>query len=528
MAYADQLLLAQLYDETIGFRRVTGTPYSFDVQQYERYYLVRVARSLYFVSPIIRKFIDKPLMLFFEHGLDIQFENSKVERAFFQYIEMMPYTYSFEKLCELYLRSLMVDGELFVPLLRHETGALEFGFIPADTVLEVYTDPLNGMVFDSILYGVPNPTSQSYQQYFEVGREKKAKIARLFFLPEGNGFQELALEGEVLYFALNRFPFLRGRSIIETIMDYAYAYDEFVLDRLRRQKLANSVLYDVTIQGAEREQIRQRLEELKREPFPSSGGVRVHNEKETWQLITPQLASEDAKNDSEIILAHIYAGNELLTKEELGMSTPSTDQEKELVNRYVHFLVQNSFKPVIATLVKAVLYSCQKLGMLPKYKLDLRFQLNYRKYHTEMIRHIAVSLYQMASAMKIARERGWVTDSTAQELFNHLLENYKKGDETPKKVINIAEMNGIITTILRALETGLITKEQAEQVIQHYTNTHEYEWVGSGGIDLRGRTRTEKSKKPKLPEGENQYTIQSRANHQLTLIGGEDEPCLSP
>ena len=496
MSLVDHSLLGYLYDETIGFRRLTGSPYSFDVQQYERYYLVRVARSLYYVSPIIRKIIDKPIMLFLENGLDIDFESDKVENAFREYISNLPYTFCFDNLIELYIRAFCVDGELFIPLIKHKNGALEFGYIPADMVLNVYSDDKNGMVFSEIEYATPVFNRDAVGYYYEVSSKKnRSKIARIYKTKKN-----IDIEGEVLYYALNNFPFMRGRSLIETIMDYAYAYDEFVTDRLRRQKLANTFIWDVEIQGAERETIKRRIEEFRREPIPTSGGVRFHNEKEKWSIITPNLQSEDAQKDSEIILSHIANGNWILSKSELGLEGSS--DENELVSRYVNYVINRIFKPVVCGIVDAVLYSCQNVGLLPKYNLSFEYDICYNRYMTEMVRHISVSLYQTISALKIARERGWINDNEAVDIIANIVN--KKLDKKDVKSISINEINAIITTIVRALGVGLITEEQAKEIIEHYIDRSEYEWIGGGkNIDMRGRVnKGERNIKPNLPVSE--------------------------
>jgi hypothetical protein len=496
MSLADHSLLTSLYDETIGFRRLTGTPYSFDVQQYERYYLVRVARSLYYVSPIIRKMVDKPLMLFFENGLDIEFESSKIENAFREYVSILPYNYSFDTFLELMLRAYCIDGELFLPLIEYKNGGYEFGYIPADMVLNVYHDENNGLVFSEIEFMKPDFSKDAIGSYYDInGRSLRKKIARV-----SKTKKEIRIDGEVLYFAINNFPFMRGRSIIETIMDYAYAYDEFVTDRLRRQKLANTYVWDVTLEGAERETIRRRIEEFRREPLPNSGGIRFHNEKEKWQIITPQLQSEDAYRDSQMILSHIANGMSVLSRAELGVEK-STPEETELVSRYINYIINRIYIPFVETVVNAVLYSCQQVGLLPKYNVNLEFCIGYRKYHTEMIRHIAVSLYQTSSALKVARERGWIDDENARAIIGDIVN--KKIPEN-KRIINISEMNGIITTIARALELGLIDEEKAREVIEHYADIAEFEWLGgSKSIDLRGRITKGKESKPNLPVAEN-------------------------
>ncbi len=474
----DSYLLGQLYDETVGFRRLSGTVWHYDIQPYERYYLIRVANALYYVSPLVRRIVDKPLHLFFD-SLEIEFKDSTLEKRFWEYVENMPYSFDFYKLLEMYVRSLFLSGELFVPIIIHKNNFIEFGFIPAENVEKVVSDEANGLVCSSLVYMVPKVIeSISYE-----GQERReARIARLSVFRN-----DLSLDGDVLYFAINNLPFMRGRSMIEIVIDYVYAYDEFIFDRLRRHKLANNFVWDITLHGAQKEQIQARINELLRNPVPNSGGFRVHNEKEVWTAVAPNLNSEDSLRDSQVILSHIASGVGM-SKEEVGLQYRS-EQEDELSARYTDYLINRVIKPVVRNIVLCIIYSLKKMRLVAKDRA-IDFKLNYSRYYSEMVRHIAVSLNQAVNALKVARERGWVSDAQAREFVCSLLQTENKVIDD-KRRISISEANSVVNLLLRMYEAKLITEEEMKEVVDRYLQ--DYELIG-GYLELRSGSAPSRSK----------------------------------
>lgn len=478
MAIVDSYNINMLYDDTFGFRRISGNPYNWDVQQYERLYLSRVVRGLYYVSPIVRKIIDKPIMLFFENGLNIFFKDKLLENSFNEYVNNFEYSFSFSSLVEMFIKSLMIDGELFVPIIERENGFIEFGFIPSESVIDVISNETNGLIFDKIKYGKPKTGYDKHiiSAYDEPVERSICKIKKR------NG--KYVRKGEVFYFSTNNMPFMRGRSLIETIMDFAYAYDEFTLDRIRRSKVGGMFVWDVLMKGATQEQLEEREQKMRMSPIPNSGGILFHNENEEWEPKSVQLTGEEAKTDKDIILSHIAAGNNLLTKEEIGLDIQS-EQENELVARYVQYIVNTVFVNVIDKLVQSIIISMIEIGIIPE-DIDTEYKIYYAKYFTTMKKEISIAFNQMVNALKVARERGWVNDKDAREIVSEIINNmpdYERISDN-KRRINLGELNSTINTLGRAIDLKLITVEDAKNIIQKYANMSEYEWIG-GNVESR-------------------------------------------
>ena len=97
--------------------------------------------------------------------------------------------------------------------------------------------------------------------------------------------------GEAFYFAVNRVTGQsRGTPDMLAIADYVDGYDQLLFNALERSGLLNAFVWDVTLRGADKAAIDERAREL---APPAPGSVRVHNDAETWQAVSPDLGSGD-------------------------------------------------------------------------------------------------------------------------------------------------------------------------------------------------------------------------------------------
>lgn len=109
------------------------------------------------------------------------------------------------------------------------------------------------------------------------------------------------LVGSVFYFTMNRLSFTyTGFSELFRLADWLDAFDQFVFSLLERINFLNAHLYDITLEGAEDTEVQERADELEENP-PRPGGFRVHNEKEKWDTVTPEMNSAEVKEVADII-----------------------------------------------------------------------------------------------------------------------------------------------------------------------------------------------------------------------------------
>ena len=114
------------------------------------------------------------------------------------------------------------------------------------------------------------------------------------------------LMGECFYFAINKVVWAsRGRSELLAISDWCDGYDQFLFARLERAFYLNNFIWDVLCEGMDKNQITEFAKDL--QP-PKSGSVRVHNEKITWNVVSPKLEAADASAEAALFKNQILGG----------------------------------------------------------------------------------------------------------------------------------------------------------------------------------------------------------------------------
>ena len=115
--------------------------------------------------------------------------------------------------------------------------------------------------------------------------------------------------GYCFWFAINKVSNARrGRSDLLTLADWIDGYDQLLFNEIDRSLLLKAFLWDVTVEGATPAEI---LDIAKKSAPPKPDTVRYHNEKYTWQAVTPDLKTVDATNTADLILSLISTGSGL-------------------------------------------------------------------------------------------------------------------------------------------------------------------------------------------------------------------------
>ncbi len=172
-------------------------------------------------------------------------------------------------------------------------------------------------------------------------------------------------------------------------IDWIDSYERFIFDAVERARLQNSFIYDVTLKGAGPEKIADWLSENGVAPKPSS--VRVHNEKEEWRAVSPDLKGGEAgaqgiaKLMRGLLLggvgvpSHWFAQGEDVNR----ASAESMDQPtlKKMTRR------QRTVRHILQAMADKQLEEAHRAGALPEEAAVLgrlpRFAGNLRPRHRE-------------------------------------------------------------------------------------------------------------------------------------------------
>jgi len=115
--------------------------------------------------------------------------------------------------------------------------------------------------------------------------------------------------GDTFFFAVNKSTFAtRGTSDILSVADWLDKYDKTLYTMTERIAFLLSFIWHITIEGADINQLKKKLNDIKSSP-PKAGGYRITNEKEKWEAIAPDLSGRDFTDFIKNIQAVLAGGS---------------------------------------------------------------------------------------------------------------------------------------------------------------------------------------------------------------------------
>jgi len=226
------------------------------------------------------------------------------------------------------------------------------------------------------------------------------------------------LVGECFFFDVNNPPnATRGRSDLIHLFDFINAFEEGLFDELDRLKGILSYIWDVTLEGADENQIKAFLQD---NPPPKANSVRAHNERVKWEAVSPNLRHSDSKAFFDLMKTYLAAcacrpdswlgagGKAYQTEADL-MGEP-TFKELGSRQRYVKYIIENVLKFQID---QAVIHGALRENDQAPFKPVVSMP----EMHTRDLKKIVDGLFTLAQALMIAESQGWVTAESAAGLF---------------------------------------------------------------------------------------------------------------
>jgi hypothetical protein len=99
---------------------------------------------------------------------------------------------------------------------------------------------------------------------------------------------------------------MRGQGDLTPLLPWLRRYKDWLTDRVRINKFKGAFLWDVKLTGASERAILARQAQLVEPPSP--GSVLVHNEREEWRAVQPQIDAQAAEPDGKAMRLMVAAG----------------------------------------------------------------------------------------------------------------------------------------------------------------------------------------------------------------------------
>lgn len=200
------------------------------------------------------------------------------------------------------VRELALFGEQCYPTFVNElSGAVRLGYLDPALIETVVTDPDN--------------TEQPIGIVTVKDKHGKARRYRVIvngdddelFSSRTQEIRATFADGDAFYFTINSLSSgVRGRPDLLASADWLDAYDDFLFGELDRAKYLRAFVWDVTLKGANDETVKQRAKEIS---APSPNSVRVHNDGEEWDAVSPDLKAADTTESARLLRNHVLGGN---------------------------------------------------------------------------------------------------------------------------------------------------------------------------------------------------------------------------
>lgn len=225
------------------------------------------------------------------------------------------------------------------------------------------------------------------------------------------------LVGECFFFAINAPPnSARGRSDFLTLYDWIDGLERYGFNYLDRAEFMLNFVWDVLLKGMNEDQIRQWLQNNR---APEPGSLRAHNENVEWRAVAPDIKAHDFRAGFDMGKSFIMGaagrpeswfgggGKAYQTEAELFGQVPIKDLDERQI--YIKYILEYVIQFVIDQAVIA--------GRISEEKAKAGFTVNMPEISKKDLGKLISGVPQLATALSIAEERGWVSKETASKIF---------------------------------------------------------------------------------------------------------------
>ncbi|HEU5314706.1 MAG TPA: hypothetical protein VFX49_01245 [Chloroflexota bacterium] len=412
-------------DDDVGWRSAaafnSGTPLNPDRDELHGEALLRAAYQAYTTNPLAYAVAEQTTSFVLGGGAQVVAKDARVQKVldrFWNDVENdMP-----RRIYAMHTE-LCVFGEQFVRLFVDRlTGRTLIRQLDPLYVKSIETDPED----------LEKPLRYLYQpQRGWVGGQGRG----------GGENQEEPLGGvwiparDVLHLTINRVTgTLRGRSDLATVLPWIRRYTDWLENRCRLNKLKTNLVWDLKAEGASPEEV-ARLRALYGSP-PPPGSVLVHNERETWSSVRPEIDAGDAAPDGRAIRLMVATGA-ILPEHYLaegGNVNRATAAEMGLPSIKRFQRRQQLFRAFLTRLLDRVLDEAQNAGRLGP-RVDRSFAVHLEDISPAAPLSGAETLESLSRALTLALDREIVSLADAQRLWQRFAAHADDSAAQPEQVV---------------------------------------------------------------------------------------------
>lgn len=279
--------------EEPGFRKLTGG-IDRDLVGVSPERMHRIALGLWETTPLGKWMIEIPLAFILAEGVKLTVEDEEAQAWLDVFwsdpITNMPMTLAKRA------RELALFGEQVWPAFIALDGHVRLGYLDPSLIEDVVADPDNASQPIGIITKPDANGRKARWRVIVAGDDVELFSERTVAL------RATFRDGDCFYYRVNDLMAgRRGRSDLLPSADWIDALDQFLFGELERADYMRSWIWDVTLEGADQAEVEARAAQLSP---PRTAGVRVHNERESWETKSPDIRAEDAAGAARLFRNH--------------------------------------------------------------------------------------------------------------------------------------------------------------------------------------------------------------------------------
>ncbi len=314
-----------------------------------------------------------------------------------------------------YVRCLKLFGELCLPVFVNEvSGRVRLGYIDPVTIDGIVKDPENPALEIGVIVRPKLGGKRRLYKIILAGPDEELLGVGARRLREG------MQDGQCFYWRRNALPNSgRGRSDLLPSIDHCDAYNELLFGEVDRAKALRQVIWDVTLKGATKDEVVARSREIA-SPKPLS--IRVHNDSEEWDTITPDMKAGDASETARLIRGHVL-GARTIPEHWMGQGDVNRASGESMAEPTFKVLTdeQNEIQGILVDLGQFVLRSrIEAIGLAPAdWEEDPTYQVRAEMpdLASRDVARFAQALGSVAAACVTMLDQGLLTEETVMRMI---------------------------------------------------------------------------------------------------------------
>ena len=355
-------------------------------------------------------------------------------------------------------RALEFAGQLFAlgeqcfPVFtRQSDGFARLAYFGPNQIERVVAHPENAMEFYAIVLKAQQTTADAWHQsqgkrvYRIVRKAEEGEHKDRWINAEQAEFEpwEAAMlksfgkseyDGTMFFYRVNAVSNqARGQSDFLVNADWFDQGDETLFGLGEREQFAGYFAWDVTLEGADDAVVRAKQKELGRKP-PKRGSVLVHNEKEQWEMKTPDLKQGGSIDAYKALLTHALGGAGLpISWYGYGDDTNrATAQAQADPTWRTMEADQGTIRGLLMDFCEYARDQAIIAGALTPKSAESEIDLPMPEMTSRDVSRVSQSLATITSALMIAVDAGWMPQEDAIAVLYKVLDELGMDLEPPK------------------------------------------------------------------------------------------------